>query len=124
MDRYFYNLEKDDKGNQIIHLSGNVYYNDGDGGKFPFRIAEWVGFEMDVVKAKEMLTENKFFDFFDFVSESVKYLGDLTEQGAREMCETYFNGTSGTKLYITDITETTPCGDYWFERRYDYGLAV
>ena len=116
MDRYFYSLEKDDKGNQRIHLSGNVYYNDSDGGKFPFRIAEWVGFEMEVTQAKEMLSENEFFNFFDFVSESVKYLDDLTEQGAKEMCKTYFNGTSGTELHISDITEDTPCGDYWFEQ--------
>ena len=112
MDRYFYSLEKDDNGKRIIHLSGNVYYNDGDETEMNYRIAEWVWMYIDVTKAKKMQSENK---FFEYIFDKIEYIGDLTETEAREMCKTYFNGTSGTELWITDITETTPCGDYWFE---------
>ena len=112
MDRYFYSLEKGDDGKQIIHLSGNVYYNDGDGTKTCYRYAEWVWMCIDVEKAKKMFNED---EFFDFVNEKIKYLGDKTETEANEICEQYFNGTSGTELHIIDITEDTPCGDYWFE---------
>ena len=113
MDRYFYSLEKDDNGKQIIHLSGNVYCNDADEKETCYRYAEWVWMYIEVARAKEMLDED---EFFDFVNERVKYLGDKTETEANEICEQYFNGTSGTELNIMDITENTPCGDYWFER--------
>lgn len=114
MDRYFYSLEKDDKGNQIIHLSGNVYFNDNDETETRYRYAEWVGLEIDVDTAKMLFDK---YEFFNFSDEKVKYIGDITEIQASEMCEEYFNGTSGAELHIADITEDTPCGDYWFERK-------
>ena len=114
MDRYFYSLEKDNKGNRTIHLSGNVYFNDNDETETCYRIAEWVGLEIEVIKAKQTFENDEFFNFTD---ERVKYLDDITEEQAKATCEQYFNGTSGTELHIMDITEDTPCGDYWFERR-------
>ena len=113
MDRYFYTLEKGDNGKQIIHLSGNVYYNDGDETETCYRCAEWTWMFFDVDYAKQMLKDDKFFDFTD---ERVKYLSDLTEVQANELCGSYFNGNGGTELDITDIKEDTPCGDYWMER--------
>ena len=114
MDRYFYSLEKDDNGKQIIHLSGNVYFNDNDETETCYRYAEWVGLEIDVDTAKLLFDKYVFFNFSD---ERVKYLDDITEEQAKSTCEDYFDGTSGTELQIMDITEDTPCGDYWFERR-------
>ena len=113
MDRYFYTLERDDKGKQIIHLSGNVYFNDNDETETCYRYAEYVGFEIEVTKAKQMFENNEFFNSTD---ERVKYLEDTTEIEAKEICKCYFNGTSGAELCIANITENTPCGDYWMER--------
>lgn len=113
MDRYFYSLEKDSNGKQIIHLSGNVYFNDADGTETCYRYAEWVGMYFEVEKAQQMFVNDEFFNFTD---EQVKYLDDITETEAKEMCTYYFHEKPGTKLDITDITENTPCGDYWMER--------
>ena len=112
MDRYFYILEKGDNGKQIIHLSGNVYYNDGDETETCYRCAEWTWMYVEVAIAKGHINE-----FFELADEKVKYLEDLTEAQANKLCESYFNGNSGTELHITDITEDTPCGDYCFERK-------
>ena len=112
MDRYFYILGKDDNGNQIIHLSGNIYRNDVDETETCYRYAEWVGMEIDVAEAKAMFNSD---EFFNFVNERIKYLTDETETDANEICEQYFDGNSGTELHIMNITEDTPCGDYWFE---------
>lgn len=114
MDRYFYSLEKGDNGKQIIHLSGNIYFNDNDETETCYRCAEFVGLEIEVTTAKKLFSRYK---FFDFVDEKVKYLDDLTKTQAKATCEEYFNGTSGVQLHIADITEDTPCGDYWFERK-------
>ena len=113
MDRYFYSLERDDNGKQIIHLSGNVYFNDGDETETCYRCAEWVWMRIDVKRAKEMFEGD---EFFEYVLEKIDYISDETETSANEICQRYFNGTSGTELHITDITENTPCGNYWFEQ--------
>ena len=40
MDRYFYTIECDADGNKIIHMLGNVYFNDADGTETDHRHAE------------------------------------------------------------------------------------
>ena len=49
---------------------------------------------------KEMLDDDT---FYDNVNERVNYLTDITEARAREICSTYFCGTSGEELHIKDI---------------------
>lgn len=112
MNRYFYILQHDDGGNQIIHLSGNLYYNDADETETCYRIAEWTAFFLRVDKAKQMLNDNV---FFDVVDEKIDYLGDVSESEAKEIIEVYFNGAAGNELHILDITKDTPCGEYWFK---------
>lgn len=111
MDRYFYSVEMD--GDQkVVHMWGNVYYNDGDETDTCFRYAEWVGLWFDIKEPSIMLKDNL---FYEYLYEKVKYLTDLTEEQAIDTCQTYFAGTPGTRLHIRSVNEETPCGYYWFE---------
>lgn len=111
MDRYFYSVEETD-GHKEVHLSGNVYFNDADETDKCFRLAEWTWFYVTVDKLKELLEDDM---LWEYINGQVTYLTNLTEDEAIDMCEVYFDGSSGTKLDIISIDEETPCGDYWFE---------
>jgi hypothetical protein len=52
-------------------------------------------------------------EFYDYINEKVAYLDDITEKAADEICENYFDGTAGMHLYISQITDNTPCGNYY-----------
>ncbi len=112
MDRYFYAVELDDDGNKVIHMSGNVYWNDVDTTDTDYRCAEWTFFYIPINELKELIKNDW---FYEYVNERVDYLGDLTEAEAIETCDQYFNGKPGVYLHIKDINEETPCGDYWFD---------
>ena len=111
MDRYFYSVEMDGD-RKVVHLFGNVYFNDADETETCYRIAEWTGLDIAVDKLKELLEEDM---FWEYINEKVAYLGDLTEDEAKDMCKVFFDGSFGTKFDIRFIDEDTPCGDYWFE---------
>lgn len=111
LERYFYSIELDKDGNKVIHLSGNVYLNDVDTTESNYRIAEWTFFYIPVAEAKEMFANDT---FYEYVNERVNYLGDITKKEANDICELYHCGKSGTELHIQDISEETPCGNYWF----------
>ena len=111
MDRYFYIIEECD-GCKESHICGNVYFNDTDGTDKCYRIAEWNGLWITVGKLKELLEEDM---FWEYINEKVAYLGDLTEDEAKDMCKVFFDGSSGARLDIRFVNEDTPCGDYWFE---------
>lgn len=111
MDRYFYSVEMD--GDQkVVHLLGNIFFNDGDETDTCFRYAEWVGLCFTIKELKILIKDNL---FYEYLYEKVEYLTDLTEEQAIESCQTYFAGTPGTRLHIRSVNEDTPCGDYWFE---------
>lgn len=112
MDRYFYSVEIDKNGKKYIYMSGNVYYNDADETDKCFRYAEWVGMSMLIKELKGLLENGQ---FFDYINERIKYLEDLTEDEAVDMCQVYFNGEPGIRKHIRSVNEDTPCGDYWFE---------
>lgn len=111
MDRYFYSIEMDGD-RKVIHLSGNVYFNDGDETDTCYRIAEWTFMCFEVDEAQAMFNIDT---FYEFINERVNYLGNISKMEADEMCKKYFNGQPGTELHIADIVADTPCGDYWFE---------
>lgn len=113
MNRYFYAIESD-RGIQLLHLYGIVYDCDSEEPK-NHRCAEWTHFYLEIEEAQGMLEDGS---FFDYVGERVDYIGDITKEEAEKICCTYFSGQSGTELHISDITEDTPLGDYWFD--YDY----
>lgn len=110
MDKYFYSIEEDD-GNKVIHLSANIYFNDSGCTDKDYRVAEWTWFYLTIKEAEELLSNG---DFYDYINERIDYLGDLTKEEAEESGATYFNGRGGTELHIANVTEATPCGDYWF----------
>ena len=105
MDRYFYSVEMDGD-RKVVHMSGNVYFNDADETETCYRLAEWTGMYIAIDELNEII---------DYINERVSYLEDLTEEHAIATCLTYFGGTSGTELDIKLVDEDTPCGDYWFE---------
>ena len=111
MDRYFYSVEMD--GDQkVVHMFGNIYYNNADETDTCFKHAEWVGMYIPIEELKEFLEND---DFFDYINERVVYLDSLTEEEAIEACQVYFNSEPGKWLNIKHVNENTPCGDYWFE---------
>ena len=112
MDRYFYSVEVDCEGNKVIHLSGNVYCNDGDDTETNHRIAEWTFLYITMDELKELIKNDH---FYEYVNERVNYLGDISEEEALKACDQYFDGNPGTYLHIADVDEETPCGDYCFE---------
>ena len=112
MDRYFYMVEMDGD-RKVVHISGNVYFNDNDDTETCFRLAEWTWLCMDINELKERRQDEH--GFFDYLCQKVAYLEDLTETQAIATCHEYFGGTPGTELDIGLVDEDTPCGDYWFE---------
>ena len=111
MDRYFYSVEMDDD-NKVVHMFGNIYYNDASWREACFDITEWTGLYLTIDELKALLEDD---EFFDFVNSRVDYAGLLNEEEAIEACQVYFNGEPGTWLNIKHVNEDTPCGDYWFE---------
>lgn len=110
MDRYFYSVEMD--GDQkVVHMSGNVYYAIDD-SEDCYRLAEWTFMYIDINQLKELIDEDR---FFEYVNQAVNYLTNLTKEDAVWSCNNYHNGTSGAELDISLVNEDTPCGDYWFE---------
>lgn len=111
MDRYFYSIEFD--GNQkIVHILGNIYYNDGDETEKQHRELWWVGMFLSLDELYNFIEND---DLYEYINERVVYLNDVTETEAVEICQSYFNGKPGTQLHIKNVNENTPCGDYWFE---------
>lgn len=109
MNRYFYILEKDNLGNKQIRMECNVYGNKNEG----YRFNEWVFCIVSISEAQTLIKQNEFYSTLD---EIVKYSDDVTEEEANAIYELYFDGlSSGEELKITDITNDTPCGDYYFD---------
>ena len=111
LDRYFYSIEADADGERFIHLSGNVYLNDVDETEKNFRIAEWTFLYIGLSDLSEMLENDT---FYEYVNERVNYLSDITKEEAFEICDQYFDGKPGHPLPLSEVSESTPCGDYWF----------
>ena len=111
MDRYFYSVEMDGD-RKIVHLSGNVYFNDSGDSERDYRIAEWTFFYLTIEEIQRLFEE---LDFYDYINERVNYLGDRTEEEALDICKNYFDGKPGKMLRIEQVNEDTPCGDYWFD---------
>ena len=111
LNRYFYIIEEDN-GKRVIHMQGNVYFNDADASDYDYRTAEWTSLYFDIDEAKYMFDTDT---FYEYVDERIYYLEDVSEAKAHEICLHYFNGKPGKELHIYDIKDNTPCGDYWFD---------
>lgn len=112
MDRYFYAIELDTDGNKILHLSGNIYYNDADDTETNYRHAEWVYFYIPINEVAKLISNDT---FYDYINERVHYLSDCNEEEALEICELYWDGNPGINLHIKNVNFKTECGEYWFD---------
>lgn len=110
MDRYFYSVNMDRNKKKVVHLFGNVYFNDTDETDQNYRCAEWTGLFFELGEALRMIQNDL---FFDFINERVNYLTDISESEAIQTFKVYFAGKSGTELSFRNLTQDTPCGDYW-----------
>ena len=61
-----------------------------------------------VFKAGEPPEDVTFPEYTNYLEEI-----DWDEDKAIEVCETYFDGEPGTHLPMRDVTQETPCGNYW-----------
>lgn len=107
MDRYFYIIEQG-ISQKVIHMQGNIYASDD--GKYTY--AEWTFLYMEIPEAKNRIEAGT---FFEHINMQISYIGDISQEAVTEAMENYFDGEPGTELHISDITENTPCGCYWFE---------
>ena len=113
MDRYFYSVEMDG-GHKVVHISGNVFFNDADETETCYRVAEWTGMLITLEELRNGVLGEQ--EFFDSIFQKVSYLTDVTEQQAGNICSTYWSGEPGEQLHIREVNENTPCGYYWFEK--------
>lgn len=104
MDRYFYAIEPDMDCGKVVHFLINIYRND-DGD---YKIAEWCGEYMSIQSVKNLLKDDY---LFYYINERIRYLGDLTQSEAEELC----NKNKSKLLHIKDVDFTTPCGEYYFD---------
>ena len=110
MDRYFYIIEQDENGNKVIHIQGNLYFCDGG-----YCHSEWKFLYFNIDEAKHMIEDDTFFSVLDV---KVDYLTDIaSSETAYAIADNYFDGETGKRLDICDITQETPCGCYYFERK-------
>lgn len=111
-NRYFYSVELDENGKKRVHLFGNIYDND-DGTDTNYRVGEWKFLYQTIEDVVLMADTDTFGEWAN--NETFDALDDITEEEAIETANEYFSGSSGTELYMGDLTEDTPCGDYWWE---------
>ena len=106
MDRYFYILEEDN-GKKFIHLEANVFHwvDDPEG-----MYSEWSFYYIPLEEAQRKIKEETFFDEAD---EYVKYCDDIPAACVDDYCNLFFDKKPGVKLDIEDITDETPCGNYY-----------
>ena len=112
MNRYLYTVEVDDEGNKVVHFYANIYLNDADETEYTHRIAEWTFLYFDLPELDAALKNNT---LYDQLNEAVAYIGDLTENEAKKACDEYFDGYPGNELYISQVNQETPFGEYWFD---------
>lgn len=118
MDRYFYSVETDGKDNKLVHMCGNIYFNDGDETETNYRCAEWTGMSFTLKELKEEINSRQ---LFNTLCENVRYLEDITKEEALKISNTYFGDETIIHLSIHSVDQNTPCGCYWFDGYEMYG---
>lgn len=112
MDRYFYSVGLDGKDNKMVHISGNIYWNDVDETETNYRCAEWTGMSFTLKELKEEVDSHQ---LFNTLCENVRYLDNITNEEALKISDTYFGDEIISLLPIHCVDQDTPCGYYWFE---------
>lgn len=106
-NRIFYSVEND-CGHNVIHLLGNVYFNDAHDGDDCYRHAEWSGLVLTQEQIHALGN-----NFPDALYNGYHYMGNLTHEAAIKVCQTYFDGTPGVYMSVFDVNDKTPCGNYY-----------
>ena len=110
MDRYFYSVELNEDGNKVVHMSGNIYWNDADETETNYRCALWTFLYMSIEELKDAIEKRW---LFDCLYENVKYEENLPKAEAIDGCNRYFDGQPGTHMKLMCVNEETSCGNYW-----------
>lgn len=115
MDRIFYSVETEetDEGKEIkvVHILGSIYDAEDDTEE-SYRIEECAFYYLYPDEIKELLEQD---EFYEELGCAVRYCDECSEEKAEELAKTYFDGKSGQELYIGDVDEDTPCGEYWYD---------
>lgn len=110
LDRYFYTVELDSNNQKVIHLLANLEVNNTNEFDKKYCLNEWSGMYLSIEDFKhKSRSAEAAMDIF----EEIKYTKDLTEDEAKEILETYFDGKPGTRLRFGKLNQDTPCGCYW-----------
>lgn len=106
-NRYFFTVENL-YGVKHVHFQGNIAYNDGNGD---YTDMEWCGVYIPV---REIRTRTKE-ELIEKLWNSDLNLDNISEDTARDLIASYFDGQPGEHLAYEDISDDTPCGKYWFD---------
>lgn len=111
MDRYFYSIEEDNR-KKCVHFSGNVFCDEGNSYG---TLAEWIFLYISISECVSLIEKGSLFDWID---ERISSVEELTEKECQDCINEYWNGKSGKKLPLNEITDKTECGYYYFDRSY------
>jgi hypothetical protein len=111
MDRYFYSIEEDNR-KKCVHFSGNVFCDEGNSYG---TLAEWIFLYIPISECVSLIEKGSLFDWID---ECISSVEELTEKECQDCINEYWNGKSGKKLPLNEITDKTECGYYYFDRCY------
>ena len=111
-NRYIYSIETNEKGFKYIHLYANIYPRDMNRIDEGYVVAEYTFLYFTIAGIHSVIKDDV---FHEFTNEEVEYIDYVSKKEGENICLTYHNGKSGTELDLMDITQETPCGDYWCE---------
>lgn len=110
MDKYFYSIEPDRKGNTYMHLYAYMYHNDADEDDKCITFVSCTFLYINIAKVKELVATGA---FKEYVDTNVQYVDTMTKKEALLISQQFFDGYAGSELSILDVAEDTPYGNYW-----------
>ncbi|MBR0420251.1 MAG: hypothetical protein IJI66_13910 [Erysipelotrichaceae bacterium] len=98
LEKIFYQVEK---GN--VHISGEILFNDGNGR---YELIEYTFCEVPI--------RNLSWDsIMDAEEQCQQYYRYLEESEVEEIAESYFDGSAGKLLQLSDVNKKTEAGCYF-----------
>lgn len=111
IDRFFYSIEEID-GVKKVRFMGNIYENDENSLDDRYRISVWPQLYMMLNEFVEFRNTKK---LYDFLYGQISMYEKLTKEELIDKCKHFFSGEPGKRLFISEVNEKTPCGNYWFD---------
>ncbi|MCM1333427.1 MAG: hypothetical protein NC084_06380 [Bacteroides sp.] len=109
MDWYFYQVEKGDHGEKLVHFSGNLYDCDSGEPGENLTLDEWTGVYFTIPDLIELARNGT---LADRLCAEVAYSGHLDEASGHKLAGAYFGDNRCKELPVLAISEETPCGCY------------